>query len=251
MCANNWSTSNAMTVNCTFDIFPFHIIGVVYRCAGEVSFDGETDDKITAVYGTHLDENQNADVQGLIISSQNMEFFPVNIHEFFPDIKVLNFPLNAIRSVTENHLIPFPNLEFLALYGNRITTLESGLFKRLKSLKFVNLGRNRIAHVGHDFVLPATAEIYLYSNVCIDRDAVTELEITHLRFSLMMNCPPETLPTDTNIGNTSNTTPNAVRILKEKYLQLEMRVSFVEAIIDSARCLKIEDPKLAVMTNKK
>lgn len=238
-----------MTVNCTFDIFPFHVIGVVYRCAGIVSFDGENDDKITAVYGTHLADYQNADVQGLIISSQDMEFFPVNIHEFFPDIKVLNFPLNAITSVTANHLIPFPNLEFLALYGNKITTLESGLFNRLKSLKFVNLGRNRIAHVGHNFVLAATAEIYLYSNVCIDRDAVTELEVTHLRFSLMVNCPPETSQTD--INTTYNTTPNAVQILKEKYLQLEMRVSFVEAIIDSKRCLKIEDPKLNVVTSKK
>lgn len=241
-CAINWRISNALALNCTFDVFPFHSVGGVYRCAGIISFDDANADKITAVNGTHSLDKRNVDVEGLIISSQNMEFFPVNIHSFFPNIKVLNFPLNSMSSVTNKHLTPFPNLEFLALFGNRITTLDSDLFTGLKSLKFINLGRNRIKHVGHDFILPAAAKIYLYSNLCIDKDAVTELEVTHLRFSLIMNCPSsETSQSGTSVGSTIPI--DQIQILKDKYLQLEMRVSFMEAIIDSKRCFQIENPK--------
>lgn len=229
-----------MALNCTFDLFPFHLLGGVYRCAAILSFDVESGDKVTAVYGAHLPGQRNDDVEGLIISSQDMEFFPVNIESFFPHIKVLNFPRNSISSVTRNHLAPFPNLEFLALYANRITSLDGDLFAGLKSLKFVNLGQNRIQHVGHDFVLPAAAEIYFYSNRCIDRDAVTAIEVTHLRFSLMMNCPPKRSQTD---DNAPITIPNdRKQTLKNEYLQLEMRVSVLEAINDSRRCLQIEDP---------
>lgn len=247
VCAIKWTISGAVALNCTFDLFPFHLIGGVYRCSGVLSFDGDNSDKVTAVYGTHLPGERNLDVQALIISSQDMEFFPVNIESFFPNMKVLNFPRNSISSVTKKHLIPFPNLEFLALYANRITSLESDLFSGLKSLRFINLGQNRIKHVGYDFILPATAEIYLYSNQCIDKDAVTGLHVTYLRFSLMMNCPPKKSPIDTTLGYLSNALRNNEKqYLKSKYLQLEMRVSFLEAIIDSTRCLRIEDPTIGM-----
>lgn len=245
VCAINWTISDAVTLNCTFDLFPFHLIGGVYRCSGILLRDGEHSDRLTAVYGTHSAEEINVDVQGLIISSQDMKFFPVNIESFFPNIKVLNFPRNSISSVTKKHLNPFPNLEFLALYANRITSLESNLFAGLKTLKFINLGRNRIKHVGYDFVLPAAAEVYLYSNLCIDKDAVTDLDVTYLRFNLMMNCPPQISQVDTPLGGVSNAMSiDRKEILKSKYLQLEMRVSFLEAIIDSTRCLRIEDPSV-------
>lgn len=248
MSATNWSFTDAITINCSFDIFPFHIVGVIYRCDGNVTFDGTTDDRITAVYGTHLHDLRNNDIQGLIIRSQNMESFPVNIGSFFPDMRVINFPLNSISSVTNKHLQPFPNLEFLALFGNRITSLDSDLFAGLRSLKFVNFGRNRIKHVGHDFILPPTAHIYLYSNLCVDMDAVTALEVTYLRFSLTMNCPPaNTLQISSAVDNH----PNQIRddrkkFLKNKFLQLAMRVSFPEAFIDNTRCLNVEDPSVHV-----
>lgn len=242
MCANNWILSNAIALNCTYDIFPFHLVGVVYRCDGKLILDGDSDVRITAVYGTHLDGHQNADVQGLIISSQDMKQFPTNIKSFFPDLKVINFPLNSITSVTNKNLILFPNLEFLALYGNKIASIDSDLFSGLKSLKFINLGRNLIKHVGHNVILPSTAHIYLYSNFCIDRDAVTELEVTYLRLRLMMSCPPQ----PDSIGSLVNLSisNDKKETLKNKYLKFIMSFSFRDAIIDSKRCLFFEDPSV-------
>lgn len=232
---SNYKISSAIVLNCTYDLFPFHLVGAIYRCAGNISFDGDNSDKITKLDGTHQSGKRNADVQGLIIRSQDMEFFPVNIDEFFPNIIVLNFPLNSISHVSNAHLIPFPNLEFLALYSNKITSLDSNLFAGLNSLKFINFGQNNIKHVGHDFILPNFAEIYFYSNTCIDKDATTAEQITFLRFSLMINCPP------TISQSRSNSTKEQVQMLKNKYLQMVMRISFLEAITDSRRCLKIEE----------
>lgn len=231
----NCKVSSAIVLNCTYDLFPFHIVGGIYRCAGQILFDEENSDKITELYGTHEPRKGNVDVQGLIIRSQDMEFFPVNIDAFFPNIKLLNFPLNSISYVSNAHLIPFPNLEFLALYGNKITSLDSNLFSGLNSLKFINLGGNKIKHVGYDLILPNFAEIYLYSNTCIDKDAVTADQITFLRFSLMIKCPPRISQ------NRFRLTKDQVQILKNKYLLLEMRISFLEAIIDSRLCFKIEE----------
>lgn len=249
MCTINWSFTDALVIKCSFDIFPFHIVGVIYRCDGNVTLEGDKDDKITAVYGTHLHEQGNVNIQGLIIRTQDMESFPVNIDSFFPDIRVLNFPVNSISSVTNRHLRPFPNLEFLALFGNQITSLDSDLFAGLKTLKFVNFGQNKIKHVGHDFILPPTVlQIYLYSNLCIDMDAVSELELTYLRFNLVMNCPPsKVLLTSSTKDNPSNRIQNdRKKILKDKFVQLAMRVSFSEAFIETTRCLNIEDPSVYV-----
>lgn len=245
VCAiNYWETLDAMTLNCSMDIFPFHLVGVVYRCSGTIVFDAENNDTITAVHATHhFNDQENMDVQGLIISSQGMEYFPMNIGSIFPDLKVINFPLNFISSVTNKHLIPFPGLEFLALFGNRIESLDSDIFSGLNALKFINLGRNRIKHVGQNIFLPGTAHVYLYSNSCIDRDAVTKLELTHLRFSLLMNCPPSEVQ-HTNMTTSLKMRNKEKQILKIQYLQLAMRVSFLEAIVDATRCLNIEDPSV-------
>lgn len=244
VCAVTWPFTDAMVLDCEFDIFPFHIVRIVYRCYGNVTLDGKGDDKITAVLGTHLYGQRNVDVEGLIIRSQDIESIPVNIHSFFPALRVLNLPLNSISSVTRKDLSPFPNLEFLALFGNRITSLGSDLFDGMKSLKFINLGRNRIKHVGHNLALPPSAEIYLYSNSCVDRDAVTELEVTYLRFSLIMNCPSSEIP---QVDSQSSVTQcSKKKILKDKFLQLSMKVSFSKAFIDGTHCLNVEDPSVYV-----
>lgn len=241
VCALNFS--NAIILDCWFENFPFHKVGEIYRCSAHVIFDGENDDRITEIRGIHLPGKGNADVRGLIISSQELQLVPVNIESYFPDLKVLNLPINSLSTVTNKHLISFPNLEFLALFGNQITTLDSDLFRGLNSLRFVNLGRNRIKHVGLDVYLPPKAEIYMYSNVCVDQDAVTELEVSYLRQSLLVNCPPEPRiePSSKGIANKQK------EILKKSYFQLAMKVSFVEALkVSSKRCLNIDDPSVTL-----
>lgn len=229
--------ATAIVLNCTYDTFPFHLVGNIYRCAGTISLDGEYSDKITDLYGTHQPENRNDDVEGLIIRSQNMEFFPENIDAIFPNIKLLNFPLNSISHVSNAHLIPFPNLEFLALYGNKITSLDSDLFSGLNALKFINLGRNGIKHIGHDFILPKFGEIYFYLNACIDEDAITAGQITLLRLSLMIKCPPEPAISQSQ----PNLTKYQVQMLKNQFVLFAMRISFLKAIIDSRLCFPIEE----------
>lgn len=169
---------------------PWPYIGNPYTCTAKPLFDGQNDNKLTVVYGTHQSGKEYVDVEGLYIPSENMQFFPINIETFFSNLRGISFSVNSMSDVSNNHLIPFPNLEVLALNWNRITSLDSNLLAGLKLIEYIDFNSNNIKHVGHDFILPNQGEIYFWQNPCIDRSAITVEEINYLRFSLLVNFSP-------------------------------------------------------------
>lgn len=200
----NCKISSGLGLNCTYGIGTYDVIGNIYRCDAKLLFDGQSIDNVTAVYGSHQSGKGYSDVLGLKIENQRMEFVPTNIKAFFPNIKVLMFQNNAISSISNSYLMTFPNLEYLSLHTNKLTSLDSNLLSGLNSMKFVTFSVNSIKHVGHDFVLPNTSRIYFNSNKCISKEATTAAQITELRFSLSVNCPP----TISQIENILESRPN-------------------------------------------
>lgn len=124
-----WKTSVAISINCTFEQVTYNPpIGSVYRCIATLLFDGRDSEMLTVVYGFHQNGNANEDVQALVINNQSLAFVPRNVEAFFPNLRLLDLRTNSISNITNEHLIPFPNLNWLLVSYNRITTLDSNFF---------------------------------------------------------------------------------------------------------------------------
>lgn len=247
LCINFNVECDALGFNCVYSTAYYLNVGEVYSCNATLLHDEQNIEKVTSVFGTHQSGKTHADVEGLQIFSQDMEFFPVNIEAFFPNIKSLGFFSNFISSVNSTHLAPFLNLLHLDLWRNRITMLDSNLLAGLESIRFFSVQENNIKHVGHDFILPDSGLIFFNSNPCISLGATRPDQIIDLRFQLLRNCPPtisqieDTLESRTNLLTNVNAQvqnlTNDVTGLLYTNSQLEERVAILESIIEGLKTI--------------
>lgn len=232
LAVTSFKVFTALEFNCTFEMRWFDFVNNVYECNAKVLFDETNIDKVTSVFGSHQTELGNADVIALRINYQNLEYFPVNIEDYFPNLKVLTLYGNSISEVKNSHLAPFPDLVYLNLYTNKISTLDGDLFLGLKSMKYVSFERNNIVHVGHDLTLPRDGLVFFDANPCINMRAATRDEIEALRFNLLINCTLIS-PVETALENR----PNLLTNLNEQVQSLEQRIKFLEDFIEgNCRC---------------
>jgi len=175
----------------------------VYYCQGSL-VSGESIDNVTTVSGSHQIDKSNLDVLGLSMPSQNVQYFPRNIAEFFPNIIAFYFNDNNISSISHNHLSPFLNLEYVDIQSNSLTSLDGNLFAGLNSLKLIRLQYNNIINIGHDFILPNTGEVNFYSNTCVSQVARTVDQMDALRFHMMVSCPPTIKQIETSLESRCN-----------------------------------------------
>lgn len=242
----NFNMCKALGFNCLFSMVYYVHVGEVYSCGATLLHD-ENIETVTSVFGAHQSGKGHTDVVGIQIYRQDLEFFPLNMEAFFPNIKAIAYISNSIFSINNTHLAPFPNLEYFSLLGNRITSLDSNLFYGLQSIRYISMQENNIKHVGHDFILPDSAEILFYSNPCISMGAADPDRIVALRFELLRNCPPtisqieDTLESRnnllTNLDAKVQNLRNEVTGMKYANSQLEERVAFLEGIIEGLRTI--------------
>ncbi|XP_037029186.1 uncharacterized protein LOC119069240 [Bradysia coprophila] len=236
------SYSSTTTLNCDFEMYPFDTIGSIYTCTGRITINEGA--KVTQMYSVagHMSGKNNGNVLALRMNSKSMTTFPVNVENFFPNIKALHFGENMISHINNSHLNPFPDLRFLSMWNNHLTSLDSNLFAGLTSMSYINFEFNRIMYVGHDFVLPYSAEIRFYSNPCISDMASTPDRISLLKFLLAVKCPPTILHIENSLESRPNLLTNVkdqVQSLQQKNQQfedkmyyLELRMTSLEAIIE-------------------
>lgn len=252
--------TNAIALNCQFEMVRPSYDGIytneLYTCTATLLIGTRSNDGVTAIFGLHQTGKDNDDVLGLRINSQNMEFFPTNIEEFFPNIEAIDFYDNAITSISNRHLNPFPNLSFLSLPYNRIASLDSNLFVGLNALQYIflsnnvvtsiqsnvfvglnsgslfDLSNNRIRHIGHDLILPTFANIWLYNNTCVNTtfDTESDVDVEEFKFNLLLNCPPTIGLIESNLESR----PNFIADLID-------RVRRLEAAIESKYEIKIDE----------
>lgn len=204
----------------------FNPIGSIYTCDAGILSDGS--EIVTSIYGNHIDGRSNSDVHGFVIHSQGLAFIPVNVESFFPNIRALDVYNNFISNVTNFHLKPFTNLVHFAIIDNKITSLDTDVFKGLSFLNYVSFRNNSIRHVGHDFILPSLGEIHFDLNECINEVAVNATQIDSLKFNLLLKCPPKI----SQIEHTLEGRPNLLTNVNSEVKLLEQRVQLLENAIE-------------------
>lgn len=219
-----------IALNCTFTMQEFSPIGSIYTCQAGILFRGN--DTVTDIYRIHWTDKTDADVHGIAIQSQGLQFFPINIEAYFPNIIAFDVYSNLIPSISNSHLQSFTDLVHFSVVDNQIQSLDSDLFSGLPALSYISFNNNSIQNVGHDFILPSSGQIFLDNNDCIHQAAVNATEIIDLKFNLLRQCPPSISQIEKSLEDRQNLLSNVykeVRSLEVRVAQLELAIELLLA----------------------
>lgn len=162
-------------------------VGAVYTCKGTI-VGNSNNGTVIAAYGNHLRRMNDGNVQAICINEQNLKYFPRNVAQFSPNLKVINLSDNSITSLLNSELKPHNKLEWLSISDNEISALESKIFDGSPNLKTVDFYNNNILFVGEDIKLPTIGHLNFLSNRCVDMYANTSEEIVTLKLHLLIEC---------------------------------------------------------------
>lgn len=179
---------------------------IAYSCYPYVIPTGSN--RIEQVIGHHTFGRTNADVLGLDIWNEELTFVPRNIHEFFPNIRMIRFVHTGLSSISADDFKPFPQLiEFFSDF-NPVTSLDGDLFKHNPGIRYLDFHSNGIEEIGPGFMshLPALESSDFRHNLCVDFFAETVAEIQQLEL-LLAKCLPSDDRTPTPTEETTVTTP--------------------------------------------
>lgn len=195
-----------MNFNCQFQLKTWGDLGEIYVClaTAEATTSSTT---LEEVSGNHLSGRSNSDVRA-VQTYQSPEFtrIPLGMENFFPDLLVIQFWNGNLTSVTAEDLKPYPNLRYLSLPVNHITTLDVDLFKFTTKIKDFVIPSNKIERVGENIFafLPELRWVNFLSNPCFSYYADTPEQLQYLKSNLASRCPP--LQTSTTVSTTISTT---------------------------------------------
>ncbi|XP_037047437.1 uncharacterized protein LOC119082142 [Bradysia coprophila] len=231
----NYKTVDGIALDCSYGMVTFTTDLSVYACTARVLFDN-VDGSVTAIFGSHQTGKGHEDVGGIILESQNLSVFPTNIEYFFPNMIGISLYNNSIPAVNNEHLAPFPYLQFLGLATNKITSISGSLFSGMNSMRLISFSFNNIRHVGHDLNLPINGVSLFSANTCIDQYATTPAEVASLTLNLLRNCPPTISQIEESLENRQNLltrVDSQVRVLRNEQIDLVARIENLERIIGS------------------
>ncbi|CAN9501042.1 unnamed protein product [Ophioblennius macclurei] len=108
-------------------------------------------------------------LQVLNVSHNCLPAFSVSDRDLLPRVRVVNLSFNALRTLTLGQ-DALQALEKLLLQGNRLRTLDQTVFRRLPSLRFLQLDQNRLE------VCPPEQN----RSDCVSLSSVRSLQYLHL-----------------------------------------------------------------------
>jgi Leucine-rich repeat (LRR) protein len=128
-----------------------------YQHLSEFSYCGVSKVDLTAdaVDRKYIFNVTNNDINSIravsFLRCNQVEFIPKEVLQQFPSLNGLEFWWSTIPVLRSSFFTEeFVNIEHLYFQGNRITAIESEVFKFLTKLKWVDLGRNEIQQVNEN-----------------------------------------------------------------------------------------------------
>lgn len=97
-----WTLSDGVGLECSFRMsMSYLFVGSVYECDAAIEGEIESSGEINEVNGTHQSDRTHADVLALqIMNAHDMPRFPINIDQFFPNVKLLRLISTSISYVS-------------------------------------------------------------------------------------------------------------------------------------------------------
>lgn len=169
---------------------PFGNNSDVYECETKDLFVTESS-IVTRVFGDHMEDKNNLDVERLHIKDQTCHYMPRGFETFFPNLRGIRIASTHLQSIGSTDLKPFPRLIAVDFPFNDIMNIDSDTFDFNPKLNFIHFGMNKISFVGRNIFKNQNAEelqVYFYGNICVDQDAFDSQAIANLQGVFKNDC---------------------------------------------------------------
>ena len=127
--------SHGEKFKCQFKEFTFSVVGTVYYCdvtSLDNSLNSMTIDGFT---GVHMTKKTGNDVRGINIHNTNTKYIPANLG-FLSHLTVLTVQNSNLIEIKAENFQGMLELQYLNLYGNKLTSVASDAFSSLPKLKY-------------------------------------------------------------------------------------------------------------------
>lgn len=149
-----------------------------YKCdVSSLRIVSKDDREVLKVFGTHQPRRNDESVKFFDVIGKTVNFFPQNLHEFFPLLEILQIYGSNLREISGNDLRGFgESLKILWLSTNELEIIEQNLFENTKNLEWVDFSYNKIKHVdARSFeILSQLKSLAFDTNLCHSGNAVND-----------------------------------------------------------------------------
>lgn len=186
-----------LSIECEFRSAGWGEAGSLYTCASRKVWHLNVSN-ITFINGTHQHNMNNNDVMGLWFvegNIENMNHFPSNIIEVFPNFRAIQIRiLNNISEISSNELMNLSEMQYFGLWRSSIQSIPSDLFRfnsKLKRIEFYF--NNQLISIGANLLgnLSELQSIFFKYNYCISESSDDFDEIQRINSELHILCPSE------------------------------------------------------------
>lgn len=147
-----------------------------FTCSGKgtaINFKNMTIQRVLHNLNASTHENILIDTHALYIRYQNFTNFPLNLHEFLPNLNAIQLIGCGLRELNAEDLKNFINLKSLWLPLNHVEVLKNGVFDKNLKLKKLSLFGNRLSVIEPNVLTPLKylKFVSFERNKCIDATA--------------------------------------------------------------------------------
>lgn len=164
----NFEKVESIQFECEYAV---NLLSEYYCEAKELEITSRDDRTITEISGNHEDGKFNEDVKYFSCEEQTVNFFPLQLSIFFPNLERVEIKNSNLLEVQSSDLRQFRgNLDEIWLDNNQLEVLEANLFKFNPNLNEIHLNNNKIKHIedGAFNGLKKLQSLFLRGNPCVD-----------------------------------------------------------------------------------
>jgi hypothetical protein len=184
-----FSLSNGMIYDCQYQFHDFGIAGNLYTCESRKT-DSGGGSNVYAITGYHLAGKSNYDVEGFTAYHHSGEVFPNNLHNFFQNLKALDWLNSKVDWIDPEYFRPFRQLKYLRVQAAGLRILSPDLFQHTPFIQVISFSHNQLLNTGQNILrdLSYLEDVWFEGNSCIDQNAFTWTAIQRLNADLNVRC---------------------------------------------------------------
>ena len=118
--------------------------GLKYTCRESEILKVEPETRIATFKGIHLAGKTNIDVEALLISSTQVEYFPKGLPTTFPSLTNVEIDNCGLKEISRKDFEGLGNLKYLSLSYNELKALPNDLFVETPKLRWIYINCNKI-----------------------------------------------------------------------------------------------------------
>lgn len=186
--------ANSISINCTCGIGSYAEIvkDPTYSCSVIDLKTSREDEVVSDVIRQHDTNKTNFDVKLLKIIDQCLTELPEKLDLFFPNIDGLEVINSGLKTIKKEKFSAYKSLKYLNLMKNKIEVLPDGVFNNSPTLQYILMNGNRLKVIGSAVFNPITHLKYVdfRRNTCLCKKAETKDDFAALKKIISKKCPP-------------------------------------------------------------